>query len=204
MRETFPKGGHGLYDRLVGRPLAGFYGRLAERLPAGRVLDIGCGPGHLAEALRASGRDVVAVDKDPKQVQIASKNHPKLEVREGDVIDLPFEDGRFDLVVTSESYHHWVDQDAGVKEARRVLTAGGRFVVIEGCADVQKDEAKRFMGRQPFPGFTTLARAVFRNHGYSPEGLHKQVVPVLKRHFAEVNVERVDGWWVVTANVSQD
>lgn len=194
-------GGHGLYDRLVGKPLAGFYGRLAQRLPAGRVLDIGCGPGHLAEALRSSGRNVVALDKDPKQVRVATENHPNLDVREGDVIDLPFEDCQFDVVVTSESYHHWVDQDAGVGEARRIIREGGCFVVIEGCADVRKEEVREFMGRKPFPGFTTLVRAVFRNHGYSPDGLKKYVLPVLTRHFATVNVERVDGWWVVTAKV---
>lgn len=201
MRETFPWGGHGLYDRFVGRPLAEFYARLASGLPPGRVLDIGCGPGHLAASLHAAGREVIAMDKDPRQVHIARRNHPGLEVREGDAAALPFQDGTFDVVVTSESYHHWTDQDAGVREARRVLATGGRFVVIEGCADVEKHEAEAFLGKRPFPGFTMLARGVFRNHGYSPQGLEEYVLPVLARHFDAVTSERVDGWWVVKATV---
>jgi SAM-dependent methyltransferase len=198
VRELLPWGGHGLYDRFVGRPLAAFYARIAADLPPGRTLDIGCGPGHLAEALQQQ-RAVVAVDKDPRQVQIASRNHPDLDVREADVVALPFEDGAFDVVVTSESYHHWSDTGAGVAEVRRVLAPGGRFIVIEGCADVTKAEVAAFMGRRPWPGLTMIARAVFRNHGYSADGLAEHVLPVLRAHFEQVEHERVDGWWLVNA-----
>ncbi len=200
MRVTLPTGGHRLYDWLVGRPLAKFYARLAADLPSGRVLDVGCGPGHLAAAVMEQGRDVVAVDLDPRQVQIAKSNHSGLDVRVGDAAALPFDDGAFDVVVTSESYHHWPDTDAGASEARRVLRSGGHFVVIEGAADVKKEEVKDFLGHRAWPGMTLVARAVFRNHGYGPEGLETKVVSVLAKHFDDVQVERVAGWWVVTAS----
>jgi SAM-dependent methyltransferase len=202
MRELLPFGGHGLYDRLVARPLAAFYARLARRLPPGRVLDIGCGPGHLAAVLVADGRDVVAVDKDPRQVRIAKRNHPELDVREGDAEALEFPDGSFDVVVTSESFHHWRDTDAGAAEASRVLVPGGSFVVIEGCGDVTNGEVAAFMGRRPWPGLPAIARLVFRTHGYLPAGLQENVLPVLRRHFDHVEFVRVDGWWVVEATSS--
>lgn len=196
MKELLPLGGHHLYDRLVARPIAAFYARIAAGFPPGRVLDIGCGPGHLAAAL---GERVVAIDKDPRQVRIARRNHPGLDVREGDAEALAFDDGAFDVVVTSESFHHWQDREAGTREAKRVLRPGGVFVVIEGAGDVTKDDVAAFLGRRPFPGLTRFTRWVFRTHGFTPDGLETELLPVLQRHFADVVHRRVDGWWVVEA-----
>ena len=203
MRELLPWGGHHLYDRLVGRPLAAFYDRLAADMPAGRVLDVGCGPGHLAAALAGRARDVVALDKDPAQVRIARRNHPEVDVRLGDAADLPFPDACFDVVVTSESFHHWNDRAAGVAEAWRVLRPGGVFLIIEGAGDVNKAEMTRFLGRRPWPGLATLTRSIFRVHGFTPRALETELQPVLAASpFRGCAVRRIDGWWRVEARKS--
>ena len=44
---------------------------------------------------------------------------------------LPFPDASFDLVVTSMSCHHWADQQKALREARRVLSPGGAFVLAD-------------------------------------------------------------------------
>ncbi len=197
VRELLPWGGHHFYDRFVGRSLIRFYQQQADAFPPGRVLDIGCGPGHLAELLRSMGRDVVGVDKDPQQVRIARRNHPELDVREGAAEALEFDDDSFDVVVTSESFHHWSDPEGGLQEARRVLRPGGTFVVMETCGDITKDEFRSW-GRWIPPGWIHVIRWVFSVHGYTTERMQRELKPQLQARFNDVDVQRVDGWWVAT------
>ncbi|HKD97163.1 MAG TPA: class I SAM-dependent methyltransferase, partial [Micromonosporaceae bacterium] len=49
----------------------------------------------------------------------------------GDVTDLPFADGSFDLVVSSLSLHHWDEPEAAVPELARVLRPGGRVCIYD-------------------------------------------------------------------------
>jgi SAM-dependent methyltransferase len=107
--------------------------------PAGaRVLEIGCGPGHLSVRMaRRHGLDVTGLDLDPAMVERARTNanrsangdrrRPTFLV--GDVAALPFPDGSFDLVVSTLSMHHWADPTAGLAEIGRILRPGARALV---------------------------------------------------------------------------
>jgi ubiquinone/menaquinone biosynthesis C-methylase UbiE len=111
--------------------------RLAEGRPAARVLDLGCGAGHVSFRLAPLVREVVAYDLSPAMLAVvrdeaAKRGLANVATREGPVERLPFADGSFDLVVSRYSAHHWSDFAAGLREARRVLTADGRA----GFADV--------------------------------------------------------------------
>jgi SAM-dependent methyltransferase len=44
---------------------------------------------------------------------------------------LPYPDGLFDLVLSTTSFDHWSDQQAGLRECRRVLRPGGRLVLVD-------------------------------------------------------------------------
>lgn len=132
-----------LYDRLTGRLMAGAYEamarELANRLPSGRVLDVGAGPGHLASRLAElnPGVEVMGVDLMPEMVERATeravRRHllPRLQFRQGDVSELPFPDESFDLVTSSFSLHHWADPVRGLYEIRRVLRPGGVAVIFD-------------------------------------------------------------------------
>ena len=198
MRELLPWGGHHLYDRFVGRSLARFYAGLVPDLPQGDVLDVGCGPGHLAAAMAGAGRVVTAVDKDPVQVRIAHRNHPGFDVREGDAAALAFPDDHFDGIVTSESFHHWSDPERGLQEAHRVLRPGGRMVIIETCGDITKRELAEWTRWVP-PGWIHIVRWIFREHGYTTQALHSRLLPLVRAEFGVVDVERRMGWWIVSA-----
>jgi SAM-dependent methyltransferase len=134
-----------LYDALGHRLLLGsLLGRIAANVaavaPAGaRVLEVGCGPGHLAIRLtRQHGLDVTGLDLDPAMIERARANadrhgggdgrgRPSFLV--GDVAALPLPSGSFDLVVSTLSMHHWADPTAGLAEIGRVLRQGGRALV---------------------------------------------------------------------------
>ena len=108
-----------------------------------RVLEVGCGPGHLSIRLaRQHGLDTTGLDLDPVMIERARVNAgrasegfgrlpperlPSFMV--GDVASMPFPDGSFDLVVSTLSMHHWANPTAGLAEIERVLRPGARALV---------------------------------------------------------------------------
>src|SRR6266545_2053008 len=132
-----------VYDALSRLVLGSLFGRIAADVAAvapdgARVLEVGCGPGHLSIRLaRQHGLDVTGLDLDPAMIERARANadrqrngderRPSLLV--GDVASLAFPDGSFDLVVSTLSMHHWADPTAGLAEIGRVLRPGARALV---------------------------------------------------------------------------
>jgi ubiquinone/menaquinone biosynthesis C-methylase UbiE len=102
----------------------------AELRPGMRVLDAGCGPGGNSAWLTAENQ-VVGVDVSPDAVRLARERHPGMEVRQADIVALPFAEAEFDLalVITVLAL---VDDDAlAVREVSRVLRPGGATFLIE-------------------------------------------------------------------------
>jgi SAM-dependent methyltransferase len=103
-----------------------------------RVLEVGCGPGHLSIAMaRRHGLAVTGLDLDPDMIDRARENASRATAVDasgpsflvGDVASLPFPDGSFDVVVSTFSLHHWADPTAGLVEIGRVLRPGGRALI---------------------------------------------------------------------------
>lgn len=139
----------GRYDSLAGVLLGPFYDSVAADVAAaaptgGRVLDVGCGPGQLANRLaRVHGLAVAGLDLDPAMIQRAHANAERAVAAElrptfvvGGVAALPFPDASFDLVVSTLSMHHWADATAGQAEIGRVLRPGGRALIWDIRAGV--------------------------------------------------------------------
>lgn len=104
-----------------------------ETVHAGdRVLDACCGTGDLAVAAQAAGAgSVVGVDFSERMLERARAKAPQLEWRRADVLALPFEDASFDAVVVGFGIRNVEDLEAGLRELRRVLRAGGRLGILE-------------------------------------------------------------------------
>ena len=101
-------------------------------LEPGDVLDIASGDGVLAELLAPHARRYACIDSSTKVVLAASERLRKLknvEVREGDMHALPFEDGHFDLVVLMHALTYADEPARAVAEAARVLRPGGRLLL---------------------------------------------------------------------------
>ncbi len=131
------------YDTLARILFASFYRGVAADVAAvapdgARVLEVGCGPGHLSIQLARQHRlDVTGLDLDPAMIERARANADRTGDDErqqptflvGDAASLRFPDGAFDLVVSTLSMHHWADPRAGLAEIGRVLRPDGRALV---------------------------------------------------------------------------
>jgi SAM-dependent methyltransferase len=116
---------------------------VAEVAPQ-RVLEVGCGRGEAAEWIaRETGAEVVAVDQSERMVELTRARG--VDARIGDVQELPFEDGSFDVVLAAWMLYHVADLDRGLSEVARVLRRGGRLVAVTNSRQHVK-ELKELMG----------------------------------------------------------
>ncbi|MDK1021366.1 MAG: class I SAM-dependent methyltransferase [Candidatus Hydrogenedentes bacterium] len=91
------------------------------------VLDAGCGV-HVLNGLtcveQGFGR-VFAIDMNPDAVEHVRQNHPEINVEIGSVMELPYGDGSFDVVVCAGVVHHTADVEKSLRELSRVLKPDG-------------------------------------------------------------------------------
>jgi ubiquinone/menaquinone biosynthesis C-methylase UbiE len=131
-----------IYDVVARRLVRPLYRRIAEDLADairadGDVLDVGTGPGVLLVELARRRADLrlTGIDLSADMVALAERNTrefgDRVSTRVADVVELPFPDDSFDVVVTSLSMHHWDHPDAAVPELARVLRPGGRLYVYD-------------------------------------------------------------------------
>jgi ubiquinone/menaquinone biosynthesis C-methylase UbiE len=99
-----------------------------------RVLEVGCGWGEFAERVADElGVELVAIDQSERMVELARERG--VDARVGDVQDLPFADGEFDVTVANWMLYHVADLDRGLAELARVLRSGGRLVAATNSLD---------------------------------------------------------------------
>ncbi len=105
----------------------------------GRVLDLGCGGGHVSYRAAAHAGAVVASDVTASMLEAvtrtaAERGLANITTQQAAAEHLPFADASFDAVLCRFTTHHWQAMEAGLREARRVLKPGGRFVFIDVIA----------------------------------------------------------------------
>lgn len=99
--------------------------------PGQAVLDVGCGTGVLArEAARRAGPErVIGLDCNDGMLAVARAREPAIHWLRGWAEDLPFEDGRFDAVVSQFGLMFFDDREGALREMWRVVKPGGRLAV---------------------------------------------------------------------------
>ncbi|MGQ9681550.1 MAG: class I SAM-dependent methyltransferase [Anaerolineae bacterium] len=102
--------------------------RRYTRLDGARILDVGCGLGLYVRQFRAHSTEVYGVDVDADKVAEAGKTLPNISLAPAEA--LPFPDGTFDVLLLHEVLEHVDNDRQAVREAYRVLQAGGRMVIF--------------------------------------------------------------------------
>jgi Methylase involved in ubiquinone/menaquinone biosynthesis len=119
--------------RTANTPPISAKGRLTSTMP-----DIGCGGGaNIARLLQRTFQGTVTgIDFSPVSVRKSTKVNAKAiqegrcKVLEGNVANLPFADGSFDVVTAFETIYFWPDIEHCFNEVKRVLKPGGQFVIV--------------------------------------------------------------------------
>jgi ubiquinone/menaquinone biosynthesis C-methylase UbiE len=130
-----------------------------------RVLDVGCGTGALLRQMNArlpNVLELIGVDPAVEMVRLARERAEGVEqFIQANAEQLPFADGHFDLVVSTSSFDHWVDQQRGVDEVARVLHPDGLFVLADLCAAWLSGSHEAGRARTPKAMTEVLRRAGF-------------------------------------------
>ena len=96
------------------------------------LLDAGCGTAPMLTLLTKEYPDshFVGLDLTPEMIAKAkAKNLPHTELVVGDCENLPFEPETFDVVINSQSFHHYPNPQAFFNSVYRVLKPGGRLIL---------------------------------------------------------------------------
>lgn len=109
--------------------------------PGERVLDVGSGPGYLAESMGEAVGPTGAVhgmDPSPAMNSIASArcaSIPWISIDEGDATALPYPEQTFDAAVSTQVYEYVADMPRALDELRRVLRPNGRALILDTDSD---------------------------------------------------------------------
>ncbi|MBR1511019.1 MAG: class I SAM-dependent methyltransferase [Bacteroidales bacterium] len=143
----------------------------------GEILDIGCGGGANLKRLmqRSLKGKVTGVDYSPVSVQKSAKvnagaiKEGRCQVLSANVAQLPFADDTFTMATAFETIYFWPDIEKSFSEVRRVLTPGGKFLIVnedDGLSGSNEKWEKIIDGMHtytPDEVKTHLAAAGFRN-----------------------------------------
>jgi ubiquinone/menaquinone biosynthesis C-methylase UbiE len=120
---------------------------LAGPRPGERVLEVGCGAGHVLEQFRGARR--TGVDLSEGMIRRArARLGEDTRLLRASADQLPFDDGKFDIVVCTEVLEHVPDPAAVIAELTRVAVPDGR-VVVSIPNEVNIDRIKRTIRRLP-------------------------------------------------------
>jgi ubiquinone/menaquinone biosynthesis C-methylase UbiE len=129
--QAFPAADAAGYERQMGRwsrHLAVEFAAFVGASDCKRILDVGCGTGHLAAVVagRTPASTIVGIDLAAPYVEYAAKTHldPRLSFKIGDACALPFASGTFDRVLALLVMHFLPRPLEALAEMQRVARAG--------------------------------------------------------------------------------
>ena len=129
------------------------------------ILDLGCGTGHLAQAIVESGAQVVGIDASPEMVERARKAYPDIEFLVADAREFSFP-YQFDAVFSNATLHWIKEAESVVEHISAALRPGGRFVAeLGGKGNVASITSALGQAMQEVAGVTVEAGWYFPSLG---------------------------------------
>jgi ArsR family transcriptional regulator len=129
--------------------------RLFGKTPARDLLDIGTGNGHVLQLLGREVEGAIGVDRSRDMLIVARANIHRAglkhcQVRQADMMHLPFASGSADAVTFHMVLHYAEDPAGAIAEAARVLRPGGRLILVDFAPHAEealrRDHAHRWLG----------------------------------------------------------
>lgn len=168
---------------------------------SGRLLDLGCGGGHLGLTMLKTAKDMTGIllDNNPEAAAIADRRAADWGLREravvivGDVHQIPLPDASVDLVISRGSIGFWKDIEKAFSEILRVMAPGGYTFIGSGMGNKELgDEIARKM-KQINPDWPDCVRRA--SNGYTAED-YRAVLNKLGAQF-EMMTNKDKGKWTI-------
>ncbi len=110
--------------------------RALDPIPVGRLIDIGTGTGRMIELFGPDADHALGIDRSPEmlrlaRVKLAQAGLASAELRQGDMYALPLPSGAAETVIIHQVLHFAQNPAAAVSEAARLLTPGGRLLIVD-------------------------------------------------------------------------
>lgn len=180
-----------------------------------KVVDVGCGEGHLVRLMTRHGAKAFGVECNPQQLEMAHSEKPVggevYYAGKGEA--LPFDDGSVDVVVFFNSLHH-VATDAmsqALGEAARVLKSGGQLYVCEPIAEgphfdlmrpVHDETIERAKAYEAVQGAAALGLSAEDEFTYIHPAKHKDFGQ-FKDRMLRINPHRSDDFEALEADLRE-
>ena len=173
-------------DRMWWRRTARAFQHIFSR-PDARILDLCCGTGDMAFALRRqAGKShprIVGADFSHAMLQRATAKSSSApgsapEWIEADALNLPFPDAHFDLVTSAFGFRNLADYDAGLREIFRVLRPRGECGILDfGEPKGLLGAAYRIYFKQVLPRVGTVISGIRGPYAYLPASVERFPAP---------------------------
>lgn len=165
---------------------------------AAAILEIGCGPGALCEALSRwyPAAAVTGIDRDSGFIDFAAAKSPHIRYLEGDATALPFPGGSFDVTISNTVQEH-IPPDGFYGEQHRVLKEGGICLVLSSRRGYHipapcMEEASE-LEREVYEAAAPYDEALFKSAGIGAYATDERGIPAAmeKYGFRQVSTHYV-------------
>lgn len=151
---------------------------LSDLSNGAKILDVGCGKGHLALAIARSGRNCTAIDISDDEIYYARLNAiffdviDRIDLQIQDARQMKFESGSFDAVVSATLFHHLIHPQLVLNEMLRVCKSPGKIIISDlnelghqAIAAVHREEGREHV----MVGWSIVEiKTWFENKGFRP------------------------------------
>lgn len=96
-----------------------------------KILEIGVGTGNLASKFLDKNCEIIGIDQSREMLSVAKEKYPRLKVRLGEFLKIPYENKSFDLIISTYAFHHLNEREkaAAIEEMLRVLKDEGTIII---------------------------------------------------------------------------
>lgn len=110
------------------------------------ILEIGVGTGNLASKFLNDNCDIIGIDQSREMLSVTKQKYPKLKVRLGEFLKIPYDNKYFDVIVSTYVFHHLNEMEKviAIEEMLRVLKDNG-MIVIGDLMFRSKDDEKNIL-----------------------------------------------------------
>lgn len=178
-------------------PAARFFLEHVALQPHDRVLDIACGTGIVARLVAeqvSHDGSITGLDINPSMLAVArtaaSQSDLRIDWREGDALDLPFDAESFDLVMCQQGIQYFPDKEASLRGMFRVLVPDGRVAILVAASITFEDQPRKWAEMEALRKHVSMERSEKERHpGYFQGGVNtlKKLVGDAKFRNVDVN-----------------